>query len=379
MRELFGWRSIGGTLFMLLTIVSPARAGTITGLTISPTEAIAGTTVSATATGNGLCGAVHINWGDGPGITYATSTLPVTQTHVYQAPGAYVVRAQGMGNCDGEATARVTIKALPAPSTSPPPPRLTAIEMAPTPASPRTPVAITLQGNGPCRLMLDFGDGNNQEVSGDLPLAVRHTYAVAGIYTLTATPAAPCSSRQSAKLQVAAPDVPTIAGVSVEEIPGAARGRRSIEVTGTGRCTYTLDYGDGNTESRTGTLPDVAQHNYPADGRYTIVATAQAPCVGIQRSTIVVGRSRDVPGAITGMTIAPQVARTGEAITITIAGSGPCRLTIDLDDGESRTVTELLPYRFTYRYAAPGEYSIVAWTSDPCSGEADALVRVRRR
>ena len=375
MRELCSRRVISILVLLVLCGASHAAAATITGLTISPSEALTGTAVSATATGTGLCGAVHINWGDAPGITYATSTLPVTQTHVYQAPGTYTVRAQGMGNCDGEATARVTIKAPPTP---PPSPKLTTIEMMPTPAAPRSPVAITLQGTGACRLTLDFGDGNTQDVNGDLPLSVRHTYALPGVYTLVARPTGPCSPQLTAKLHVAAPDVPTITGLSVEPVPGTPRGGRSIRITGNGRCSYVLDYGDGNSETKTGTLPDIVQHNYPADGRYTIIATAAPPCSGLHRTTIVVG-GREQSGSISGMTVTPRFARMGDAVTVTIAGSGTCRLTIDLDDGESRTVTQTLPYRFSYRYAAAGEYDIVVWTSPPCTGEADALVRVRRR
>ncbi len=136
-------------LSFAITSAAPVSAATITGLTVTPAEAKAGTSVSATATGSGLCGAVNIDWGDGTAITYATSTLPVTQTHVYQTGGTFTLRAQGMGNCDGQATARVTITAPPVPP--PPPSRLGAIELSPPRTAPRTPVTITLQGSGTCR------------------------------------------------------------------------------------------------------------------------------------------------------------------------------------------------------------------------------------
>ena len=360
--------------FLLLAGASQARAGTITGVTLSPTDAAVGTTVSATATGTGPCGAVHINWGDGTAITYATETLPVTQTHVYQAAGTFTVRAQGMGNCDGEATARVTITAPPAPPAAP---RLNAIELSPPVAPPRTAVAITLQGSGSCRLTLDFGDGNSQDVNGNLPVTVRHTYAVPGSYTIAATPAAPCSERRVATLEVGTRQASRITSIEVAAPAGGPGGLRSITVAGNGRCAYVLDYGDGNSEPRTATLPDVVQHNYPAAGRYTVVATAAAPCSGVARSTILVGRN--VRGTISRVDVSPQVARQGQPVTVTIAGTGTCRFTVDFDDGESRSVTEALPYRLTYRYAQPGDYEIVVWTDEPCTGQGEALLRIRPR
>ena len=251
MRQLYG--GSGFRLLVLLlsftaALAASARASTITGLTVTPAEARAGTTVSATATGSGLCGAVNIDWGDGVAITYATSTLPVTQTHVYQAGGRFTLRAQGMGNCDGQATAVITITAPPPPPASTP--RLTAIELSPA-AVPRAPVTITLKGTGSCSIAVDFGDGNSQELSGALPLSVRHTYALAGAYTLVATPAAPCGDRQTAALAVGAtPKAPRLIGIDVTGVQGASSGVRAIRVSGDGTCAYTLDFGDGNSEGR---------------------------------------------------------------------------------------------------------------------------------
>ena len=36
-----------------------------------------------------------------------------------------------------------------------------------------------------------------------------------------------------------------------------------ISLIGTGRCTYTIDFGDGKSEERTAELPDRVQHAYP--------------------------------------------------------------------------------------------------------------------
>jgi hypothetical protein len=365
-------------LSFAIAIPAAAGAGTITGLTVTPAEAKVGASVSATATGSGLCGAVHIDWGDGTAITYATTTLPVSQTHVYQVGGTFAVRAQGMGNCDGQATARVTITGPPPPP--PPAPRLGAIEFTPPSPAPRTAVTITLQGTGTCRIGVDFGDGNSQDLNGALPLTVRHTYALAGSYTVVAMPATACGERQRATLVVGdKPRAPRISGIDVTEVTGApgARGRRAITVNGGGSCAYTLDFGDGNSEGRNAALPDVVQHNYPATGRYTIVATAAPPCEGVQRSTIVIGPER--ANRISRMEVVPRTAVPDQPVRVTVRGAGACRFTVDFGDGQSRTMTETLPYEFSYRYRAPGDYEMFLWTEPPCEGEATAPVRVRRR
>jgi hypothetical protein len=256
--------------------------------------------VTATATGSSPCGAVHIDWGDGNAITYATSTLPVTQTHVYQTGGTFSLRAQGMGNCDGQATARVTIAPPPPKPPAPPPPPpapsspyLSGIDLAPPVQSPKAPVAITLKGTGSCRILVDFGDGNSQETSGALPLSLRHTYPLVGRYTVSATPASACGARQTAVLTIGeAPPAPRISGLNVSRVRRGSPGLRAITVNGSGECAYTIDYGDGNSEPRRAALPDVIRHNYPADGQYTITTTATPPCTGSVRSIVVVSGSR---------------------------------------------------------------------------------------
>lgn len=280
-------------LSLALAFAARANASTITGLTVKPAEARAGTNVTATAEGSGLCGAVNIDWGDGTAITYATSTLPVTQSHTYQSAGTFTVRAQGMGNCDGQATASVKITPPPAPP--PPPPGRT----------------------------------------------------------------------------------PRLSGIEIARPQNAARGVRAIRVIGDGTCAYTLDFGDGNSEGRNAALPDVVRHNYPADGRYTIVATAAAPCSGTVKATEFVGR--ETRGRITRIDVRPDAGTPEQQFLVTVAGDGGCAFTIDFGDGTSRKLAEELPYRLTYRYDEPGDYEIFVWTEAPCSGDASAPVRVRRR
>ena len=282
-------------MFIILLLASAAFVGqgSVQGLTLSKKAVDAGETVQATATGSSPCGAVHIDWGDGTAITYATETLPVTQTHTYKSGGTFNLRAQGMGNCTGEARARITVK-------GPPPP--------PQP-----------------------------------------------------------SQRQ-------------ITGISVERPRNARSSERSITIHGTGECAFTVDFGDGNRDTRTAVLPDSIRHNYPAAGRYTVLVTARPPCRGTLEWTFVVEGQEDNrdTGRISAVGVRPQAVVTGVPVTITIDGSGPCRFVVDFHDGESRTLTERLPHRLQYSYTRPGNYTIVVWAHEPCVGQGDATVRVRR-
>ena len=297
-------RTIAGLCSVVVVVlgsmgVATARQGTITAVTLSPATAEVGATVTATVTGTvGPCGAVHINWGEGEAITYATETLPVKQTRVYKSAGTFDVRAQGMGNCLGEAKARIVITAPPPPpppppAAAPPPPapapRLTSITLSEPRVPTRTPVGIRLEGTGACAITLDYGDGNSVEIRA-LPSSVEHAYARAGRYSITATPAPPCAARQVATLDVGTPRPPRITGLEVTVPPDGPPTMRALRILGNGLCPYTVDYGDGNSDRREGTLPDVVRHNYPAEGRYTAIVTAGAPCAGERRATFTVRR-----------------------------------------------------------------------------------------
>ena len=376
---------IVGLVATLSVCAGPAAAqdSTVLGITVKPADLQAGAPATATATGSGLCGAVHIDWGDGTAITYATSTLPVSQSHAYKYGGTFTVRAQGMGNCTGQATTRVRVNGPPPPPPPPPPdkaPVLTGIDLSAPSIAPRNSATITLRGEGACRANLDFGDGNSQEVSGPLPQSVRHTYAVPGRYAIVATPIAPCTNRQSVVLDVRnEPAGPRITNLEISSPANAGPSVRAIRVNGTGTCAYTLDFGDGNSEGRNANLPDVVRHNYPAEGRYTIVATPAAPCTGTTQSTFTVGvDDRPQTSELRRLVVTPAETRLGQPVQITLQGAGRCRVTVDFGDDRQRDVAEVLPYRLTHRYTMSGDYEIVAWTHPPCNGGASADVRVRR-
>ena len=166
---------------------------------------------------------------------------------------------------------------------------ITSVEMTPSPAFVRRPVDIAVKGRGTCSFSVDFGDGNSHEEAGTLPLTVKHTYAVADTYVVIVRPAPPCTGKFTQKLTVAtAPPQPDLTGINVTPARATAGQPVTIEVIGSGTCSYAIDFGDGNLEKRSRPLPDRLQHNYPVPDAYTVAVKAESPCAGSARTTLVV-------------------------------------------------------------------------------------------
>jgi len=270
--------------FLVCGVPFAAHAGTITKVSADPAVVVTGQTVTFTEEGTNPCGASNMTYGDGIVITYAISELPAKQSHVFDKPGTYTVIARGMGNCDGEATTKVQVNpaaAPPSPPSAAAGPHITSVEFAPAQGVLRRPVTFIVNGQGPCRFTVQFGDGNSKELRADLPYRFDHTYALADTYTTIVTPASPCSGRFTQLLTVTARTMAArLFDVAIEPPVTRAGQPVTMSVKGDGRCTYAIDFGDGNDDSRTAQLPDRLRHNYPAAGEYVISVTASPPCTG---------------------------------------------------------------------------------------------------
>jgi hypothetical protein len=279
-------RVIAAFLVSSFTVSGIAAAGTVTAVKASAPSAAVGVAVSVTASGTNPCGAVHIDYGDGTAITYAITGLPSTQTHTYQKPGPYAIVARGMGNCDGEASTRIEVTGQ-----APPPPRvapneITGVGFTPRPGVARQPVAINVIGRGVCLFTIDFGDGNHQEVKGEFPQRINHTYALVDTYTVIVAPVAPCVGKFTERLQVAARGGERITGLTIDPPVSDVRRTVTITVEGVGTCRYRIDYGDGNHEDRVKALPDRLTHVYNATGSYVIAVAASGTCEGRTQRTL---------------------------------------------------------------------------------------------
>jgi len=267
------------SVLTVLTIPGRAVAGTVTGVRASAPSVAAGASVSVTVSGSNPCGAAFIDYGDGTAITYAITGLPTTQTHAYAKPGAYSIAARGMGNCDGEVSTKIQVTGEPAPA-PPSASAITGVTFTPNPGRVRQPIAIAVAGRGTCAFVVNFGDGNQQDVNATLPYALSHTYALADNYTIVVAPTEPCTGKFTNRLPVTARGEIRVTDVTVDPSPANVRQGVTITVSGAGACSYRVDYGDGNGEDRSTSFPDRVHHVYNAPGTYTIVVTGTSTCRG---------------------------------------------------------------------------------------------------
>lgn len=86
------------------------QRGVVGGVSVSERQVEAGTPVEITVTGTNPCGAVRIDYGDGTQrVTHPLTEVPAKIRYVYKQAGTYRIGAEGMGNCDGEAFASITV------------------------------------------------------------------------------------------------------------------------------------------------------------------------------------------------------------------------------------------------------------------------------
>lgn len=276
-----------GLLFGVYAAATGAQQrGVVDGVQPSASAIKATTPLSLRVTGRNPCGAVNINWGDGTAITYAITGLPNTQQHTYEYGGAYAIVARGMGNCDGRATTKVQVNG-PAPPPSPSA-EITAVKFSPMPAVARERTTISVEGRGTCTFSADYGDGNTESFSDELPRRVTHTYGAPDTYTVVIRPTPPCTGKFTQKLTVSPRNPTMVTDMRLGPSPAGVRQPVTIIVGGNGTCSYTIDYGDGNTEDRAKPLPDTLQHVYSAPDTYNVVATGSAGCEGTVRRVLTV-------------------------------------------------------------------------------------------
>ena len=146
-----------------------------------------------------------------------------------------------------------------------------------------------------------------------------------------------------------------------------------ITLSGTGKCTYTIDYGDGQTERRTADLPDTMRHLYEAGKAFDVVATAESPCQGVARARI------DIRGIDRGIwrVLAELASATAPEIVVTVDGRGACAIILDFGDGQSEKHDLTLPAKVPHKYAKGGTYEIHARTQDPCRGEGRVRIDIK--
>jgi hypothetical protein len=146
-----------------------------------------------------------------------------------------------------------------------------------------------------------------------------------------------------------------------------------INLRGTGRCTYMINFGDGQSDTRTANLPDQLIHKYTADAEYEVVATPEAPCQGVARAKIDI---RAIQRGIWG--INAELASAGAPeIVLKIEGRGTCAISIDFGDKQIEKHDLTLPAKVPHKYLKGGSYAIHARTQEPCRGEGRVNIDIK--
>ena len=148
-----------------------------------------------------------------------------------------------------------------------------------------------------------------------------------------------------------------------------------IALQGKGHCTYTIDFGDGQSERRTADLPDNLRHHYAPDRAYDVVAKPEPPCEGVARARIDI---RAIERGIWGVR-AELASATAPEVVVTIDGKGACAVVVDFGDGQSEKHDVTLPAKVNHKYLKGGSYEIHARTQEPCRGEGRVRVEIKTR
>jgi hypothetical protein len=148
-----------------------------------------------------------------------------------------------------------------------------------------------------------------------------------------------------------------------------------ITLAGSGKCSYTIDFGDGQKERREATLPDTMRHLYEAGKAFDVVATPEPPCQGVARARI------DVRGIDRGIwrVLAELASATAPEVVVTVDGRGACAVLLDFGDGQKEKHELMLPAKVPHKYAKGGAYEIHARTQDPCRGEGRVRIDIKSK
>jgi hypothetical protein len=92
---------------VLLPLIAEA-AGTITGL-LAPPSGTKGIAVKFTVQGSSICDSIQMNYGDGVTETLSGVSFPKEINHTYAKIGGMTVTAKNGKNCNGQATAKITV------------------------------------------------------------------------------------------------------------------------------------------------------------------------------------------------------------------------------------------------------------------------------
>jgi len=248
-------------------------------------------------------------------------------------------------------------------------------------------IAVDVTGTNPCGAVnIDYGDGTAITYATEtLPITKGHTYAYGGTYTIKATGMGNCERTATTQITISGPPRPPappalsgkITSVDFQPSSGAVREPVKIVVNGSDSCAFDIDFGDGNRQHVSGTLPQSIEHTYSVADTYTVVVDPSSPCSGRFTERLQVSDRAAAHAGVTRLDVSPTPTRRGRRTSIVVYGNGSCRVNVDFGDGGNVVLTGTFPQRIFHTYLDSGTIYVSAWPDDPCDGYADAQLVVR--
>ncbi len=340
-------RGATNSLSKTITVIAP-NVPPVAAFTTAQTDLAVTVNGSTSTDSDGTITSYAWTFGDGGTATGATPAA-----HTYAAAGPYTITLTVTDNRGGtnSVTKGITVVAA---DVSP----IAAFTTTQTDLSVSPDASTSVDPDGTITSYAwSFGDGGT--ATGVTPPA--HTYAAAGLYTitLTVTDDRGAMNSVSKSVTVVAPNVPPVAAFTTSQsgLAVTVNGSTSSDSDGT-IASYAWTFGDGGTA--TGATP--APHTYAAAGPYTITLTVTDNRGGTNSTTkdVTVSAPANVPPVAAFTT-----SQSGLAVTVNGSTSSDSDGTVASyawTFGDGGTATGATPAAHTY--AAAGPYTITLTVTD---------------
>jgi hypothetical protein len=281
--------------------------------------------------------AFSLDWGDG-GTQAATANASggLNADHAYSSTGAFVIRALYGMDTLCQTTATVTV---PTP----------VIGIAPQTASVGETVTASLSSLAAgVTYTLDWGDGQTETISNQVSASLTHAYSSTGTKLVQLT--APAGVHLPPITGSVTVSIPT---ATLNLTPASVLLGQSVTASVSnlvGAVTYTLDWGDGSSETISNQTSTSLTHTYSSTGIKAIHLTAP-PAISLPVTTATVTISIPTPTLV----LTPSSGKVGLSVTANLAGLAPgVTYALDWGDGSSETISNQTSASPSHQYIRDG-------------------------
>jgi PKD repeat protein len=314
---------------------------------VTPANTPFGTSTSVQVSGLIASKAWNFDWGDGTIDAFTSSaTGDFSGSHTFATTGVYPLKVTTPPLSAGIAGTTICLSSA---QVSLPVPTLAVVPMNVNLGKSTTATVGNLVAG--VSYNLEWGDGVIDPISGVTTFSAPHTYATASTFTvkLTATGIAPVIASvivtNPAAILSVAPN-PAVVG----DVVTASISNLNTAVN------YTLDWGDGSSETISGTPNATSQHVYATPATYSLQITATGFVPVISSVTITIPTPT--------MTVTPSSVTVGQVVTANIGNlASIVAYSLDWGDGSSDVVGGAVNAAPTHVYATNGTFTIKLTTT----------------